>query len=189
MSRETLQTLDAIQQVYGAFLKDALVFHLENEREAKTVTERTLKHAARIWEAAEGEGSLLEIVASTAVSQCGLLLPRFWPQKPRHIPSREQVFRYLETCLFEQKVGRLRERLERMYADAREDGTSAVADVQNYEEELDRLIDAFYRHRMRLPDDDDLSGGILCGVRPPPPERTPGAGRTPDEAREPPRNP
>lgn len=189
MVRETVHSQDAIQQVYGAFLKDALVFHLENEREAETVTKRTIKHAARVWEAAEGEASLLEIVASTAVTQCGLLLPRFWPQKPRHTPSREQLFRYLETCLFEQKVGRLRERLERMFADAREDGATATAEVQNYEAELDRLIDAFYRQRMNLRDDNDLSGGILCGVTPPPPERTPGSGRSPEEAYEPPRNP
>lgn len=189
MSRETVESLEAIQQLYGASLKDALVFHLENEREAETVTSRALKHAARVWEAAEGEGSLLEIIASAAVRQCSLLLPRFWPQKPRPIPSREQVFRYLETCLFEQKVARLRERLERMYADAREDGSASVATVQNFEEELDRLIDAFYRQRMRLRDDDDLSGGVLCGAPSPPPERTPGAGRTLDEARETPRNP
>jgi hypothetical protein len=189
MSWSTPESFDEVKRLYRPVVQEAVQFYLDNRIEAAWVTARTFEQARRVWEAAEGEVSPLEVLARCAVFQCGLLLPRLPGLPRRRVPTEEQLFRYLEVPRFERLLEAIDTRIAVARASAREAGIDVTEDLARLEELRERMIEDFYSRRLRLDEDGEAGGGIGCLTAPPSPRRGPGGGRTFEEALALPRNP
>jgi len=189
MSWSMPESFDEVRRLYRPVVQEAVQFYLDNRIEAAWITARTFEQARRVWDAAEGEVSPLEVLARCAVFQCGLLLPRLPGLPRRRVPSEEQLFHYLERHRFERLLEAIDARTAAARASAWEAGLDVTEDLARLDAARERMIEEFYGRRLRLDEDGEAGGGIACPTPLPPPRRVPGGGRTFEEALALPRNP
>lgn len=182
------QTFAELRERYRDGLTAAVSYFLEDANETAFVIRQTLEQAERVWKAADGEISGLELLARTAKFQIDLLVPRPADGPQRWVPTETQIFKQLEAYRTERILASLDAKIAAAQAEVREAGEDWSKEVVQLRSIRDEIITRFYNTKLRL-DDGEAGGAVGVPVTAPPPMRGPGDGRTFEEALAAPCNP
>ncbi|WP_162542986.1 hypothetical protein, partial [Klebsiella pneumoniae] len=73
-------------------LSDIVNFYLDDLDETALVCNQTWEQGQRVYAAAEGDASILEVLSRVAAEQCERLLPRPEEQPSRNVPQATDIF-------------------------------------------------------------------------------------------------